>query len=275
MALLRSSIDQLHRGDLAIIGYPWDTNASYLRGAAGGPEKIINAIESPSANYFTESLTDLDEEERLKWLGNYYLTDFFDIEKATSEILSHDSIPFGLGGDHSIVYPILRSIHARHGPVTIIQFDAHNDLYDDFEGNPFSHASPFARIMENDLAARLIQVGVRTTTRHQKEQAERFGVEMYPMWQLDQLRLDQIAGPIYLTFDMDVLDPAFAPGVSHHEPGGMSTREAITFIQQIKAPIIGMDLVEYNPDRDMQGMTGMVAAKIAKEMIDRVLNPAV
>lgn len=268
MGIVRSHINQLSKNDIAIIGYPWDSHSSYLRGPAHAPEKIIASIESPSANYYTERLNDLDELSHLKWLGNYPINDFFDIEKATLAILNQGAIPFGLGGDHSIVFPILRAVHAIHGPVTILQFDAHNDLYDDFEGNPYSHASPFARIMENKLAARLIQIGTRTTSQHQKEQAERFGVEIYSMKDLAQLQLDEIKAPVYITFDMDVLDPAFAPGVSHHEPGGMSTRESLTMIQQIKAPIVGMDLVEYNPDRDTNGMTGMVAAKIAKEMID-------
>jgi arginase len=272
MTLLRSTLEQLNNQDIAMIGFPWDLHASYLPGSAAAPEQIIAAIESPSANYFTERLTDLDEQSSLKWLGSHELSDFFDIEKCIHKILTQGAIPFGLGGDHSIIFPIMKAIHAQHGPVNIIQFDAHNDLYDDFEGNPLSHASPFARIMENNLAHRLIQVGIRTTTQHQREQADRFGVEVFDMDTLDQLDLSEVTGPVYITFDMDVLDPAFAPGVSHHEPGGMSTREALTILKTIHAPIVGMDLVELNPDRDIQGVTAMVAAKIVKEMIDLVLR---
>jgi arginase len=272
MALLRSTLDQLNANDIAMIGFPWDLHASYLPGAAAAPEHIIEALESPSANYYTERLTDLDDQARLKWLGSRQLSDFFDIEICIDNILKQNAIPFGLGGDHSVIYPIIRAINASYGAVTIIQFDAHNDLYDDFEGNPLSHASPFARIMENKLADRLIQIGIRTTTRHQKEQVNRFGVEVYDMDSLDNLALHQLSVPVYITFDMDALDPAFAPGVSHHEPGGLSTREALTILKTIKAPIIGMDLVELNPDRDINGMTAMVAAKIAKEMIDLVLR---
>lgn len=271
MPLKRSQVDELKQGDIGIIGYPWDVNSSFLRGPAAAPEKIIAAIESPSANYYTERLHDLASLESLHWLGNYPLKEYFDIEKATDEILSKGAIPFSLGGDHSVVYPIIKALHASHGPVTIVQFDAHNDLYDDFEGNPYSHASPFARIMESGLASHLIQIGTRTTSRHQYEQAQRFGVEMYSMQAVSDLTLAHIQTPVYITFDLDVLDPAFAPGVSHHEPGGMSTREAISLLQQLQTPVVGMDLVEYNPDRDVNGVTAMVAAKIAKEMIDLLL----
>jgi arginase len=272
MGILRSTVDQLAKGDIAIVGYPWDANSSFLRGSAGAPDKIIAAIENPSANYFTERIVDLDDEPRIKWLGSHPLEDYFDIQQVTMKILDHDAIPFGLGGDHSVIYPILNAIHSKHGPVTIVQFDAHNDLYDDFEGNPFSHASPFARIMESDLAERLIQVGIRTTTEHQKEQIDRFGVEVYNMDNLSGLGLHQLRSPVYISFDMDVLDPAFAPGVSHHEPGGLSTREVLHILKSINAPIVGMDLVEYNIDRDINDMTSMVAAKIAKEMIDLILR---
>jgi agmatinase len=217
-------------------------------------------------------LIDLNEHPRLKWLGDSELNNFMDIEFHLSKILKKGAIPFSLGGDHSVAYPILRAVSKHVGKVTIIQFDAHNDLYHDFEGNPYSHASPFARIMEGDLAARLIQVGIRTMTTHQQQQASDLAVEVYSMQDLNLVDLSQIKEPIYISFDMDVLDPAFAPGVSHHEPGGMSTREAISMLQSINAPIVGMDLVEYNPHRDPTGMTGMVAAKIAKEMLALLLR---
>ena len=272
MTISRKQTEDLNRGEIGIIGYPWDSNSSYLRGTASAPEAIIESIENPSANFFTERLTDLAGHEKVSWLGNAMLRDYFDITKASESILKHAAIPFGFGGDHSVTFPIIQSIFRAHGPVTIIHFDAHNDLYHDFEGNPYSHASPFARIMENNLASRLIQIGTRTTSRHQMDQVERFGVELFPMHLLHLINLSELKSPIYISFDMDVLDPAFAPGVSHHEPGGLSTREALNLLHQIKAPIVGMDLVEYNPDRDINEMTGMLAAKIAKEMIDLALH---
>ena len=272
MSLSRKRREEIKAGDITLVGYPWDTNSSYLRGSAAAPEAIIQSIENPSANFFTERLTDLAGHEKVCWVGNGELHDYFDITKISDSILNRGAVTFGLGGDHSVTFPILQSIFEAHGPVTIIHFDAHNDLYADFEGNPYSHASPFARIMENELAARLIQIGTRTTSRHQMDQVRKYGVELYPMNKLHQLNLKEIKSPVYISFDMDVLDPAFAPGVSHHEPGGLSTREALTLLSQIGALIVGMDLVEYNPDRDINGVTGMVAAKIAKEMIDLALH---
>jgi arginase family enzyme len=143
-------------------------------------------------------------------------------------------------------------------------------LYEEFEGNRLSHACPFARIMEAGLAKRLVQVGIRTLNRHQREQAARFGVEVVEMSGLPAYEKLKAAGPAYITFDMDALDPAFAPGVSHREPGGMSVREAIAHLHAVEGEIVGADLVEYNPVQDVAGMTGTVAAKILKEILGKM-----
>ena len=146
------------------------------------------------------------------------------------------------------------------------------DLYDEFEGNRLSHACPFARIMEAGLAKRLVQMGIRTVNRHQREQAQRFGVEVVEMRGLPAYEKLKAAGPVYITFDMDVLDPAFAPGVSHREPGGMSVREAIAHLHAIGGEIVGADLVEFNPVQDVTGVTATVAAKILKEILGKMIG---
>jgi len=150
--------------------------------------------------------------------------------------------------------------------------DAHPDLYEDYGGNRYSHACPFSRIMEKKLASRLIQVGIRTLNAHQKEQAERFGVEIIDMQNLKNPQPVHLKGPLYLSIDLDVLDPAFAPGVSHHEPGGMSTRQLIELIQGLRVPLAGADIVEFNPRRDPSEITAMVAVKILKEVAARMLE---
>lgn len=271
MGLVRSQIKDLNEGDIAIIGLPFDENSSYLQGPAKAPELIINAIESDSANFFTESIRDLNEHPRLKWCGNADINDYWSISKPVDDILSKGAIPFSLGGDHSVTYPVLKAVSKNYPKLSIVHFDAHGDLYDELDGNQLSHACPFARIMEDGLAQNLTQVGIRTMNQHQKEQAERFGVQVIQMkdW-VDGIQLD-LEGPVYLSFDIDVLDPAFAPGVSHHEPGGFSTREVLKMIQGLDLNIIGCDVVEYNPDRDLNGVTAMVAAKIVKELLDQVL----
>jgi hypothetical protein len=127
-----------------------------------------------------------------------------------------------------------------------VHIDAHPDLYDDFEGDRYSHACPFARIMEEGLADRLIQIGIRTMTGHQRAQARRFGVEVVEMRHLKpDIRIPTDV-PLYVSIDIDALDPAFAPGVSHREPGGMSVRQLLSVIQSLEAPIVAAEVVELN-----------------------------
>lgn len=271
MSLVQCNINQLQSGDIALTGIPFDAHSSFLKGPAKAPELIIDAINSDSANFFTEKLEDISAESRVKWIGNAKLEDYWDIETHINSILSHNAIPFSIGGDHSVTYPIMKAMAGKFPELSILHFDAHGDLYDVLGGNKLSHACPFARIMENGLAQNLTQVGIRTLTQHQKDQAERFGVIVNTMKERHQLRGLNLTGPVYLSFDMDVLDPAFAPGVSHHEPGGYSTREILDVIQSLDLNIVGVDLVEYNPDRDINGVTAMVAAKIAKELISLTL----
>jgi len=150
--------------------------------------------------------------------------------------------------------------------VNILHFDAHPDLYEDFGGDPLSHASPFARIMERGFARRLVQVGIRTLNGHCRDQVETYGVEVVEMRDFAPDRVPIPEAPLYISIDMDALDPAFAPGVSHHEPGGLSVRELISVLHRVEGPIIGADVVEYNPSRDVNAMTATVAAKLVKEL---------
>ena len=159
-----------------------------------------------------------------------------------------------------------------HPTLTILHLDAHADLYDEFEGDRYSHACPFARIMEEKLADRLVQVGIRTMTGHLRDQAKRFGAEVIDMRAWEAGKRPVTTGAVYLSLDLDVLDPAFAPGVSHWEPGGLATRDVIGVIQSVGGTLIGADVVEYNPVRDPTGVTAMVAAKLVKEIASRMLS---
>lgn len=256
---------------ITLQGVLFDEKSSYLRGPALAPPLIRKAYHSESANYFAENgeevLPDLFDDK-----GDFSINTYFDIEKITSENLASKEPIITLGGDHSITYPILKAIHKLYGQVDILHIDAHADLYDNFEGDKFSHACPFARIMEDELASRLVQIGIRTLSKHQAAQADKFGVEIIQMKDFDSNQLPKFENPIYLSLDIDGLDPAFAPGVSHHEPGGLSTREVLGIIQNINVPIIGADIVEYNPTRDSQGMTAMVSAKLFKEIAAKIRN---
>ena len=130
---------------------------------------------------------------------------------------------------------------------------------------------PFARLMESGKINSLTQVGIRTFNTHQREQAERFGVEVIEMKDFDFRFIENLQSPLYISLDLDVLDPAFAPGISHHEPGGMSTRELIKIIQNITVEIVGADIVEYNPVRDVNNMTAMVGYKLMKELVAKMV----
>jgi len=269
-----------HRPDAAkpgtpvILGVPFDANSSWLRGAAGAPPIIRVALSSNSSNPWTETGVDLSAEGTYCDAGDLKFTfkePFPAIEARVGELLDKGLRPVCLGGDHSITLPIVRAF-AKHIPgLTILHFDAHPDLYDELEGNRHSHACPFARIMEEGAAKRLIQIGIRTVNGHQCEQARKFGVEMVEMRHLPALDRMKIDGPVYISFDMDALDPAFAPGISHREPGGMSTREALAHIQAITGKIAGADIVEYNPAQDHTQITATVAAKLLKETLGQMI----
>jgi len=262
-----------------LLGIPLDVNSSYLRGAAGAPAKIREALRCDASNKWTELGVDLGAAGAFADAGDLGLKDsrenvaenFAEIERAVSELLGKGERPVSLGGDHSVTYPILKAFARRYPELTIVHFDAHPDLYDEFEGSRMSHACPFARIMEERLAKRLVQVGIRTMVGHQREQAAKFSVEVVEMRALPAYDRLEIRGPVYVSFDIDVLDPAFAPGVSHREPGGMTVREAIAHLHAIKGTIVGADIVEYNPVQDVSGMTATVAAKILKEILGKMI----
>jgi arginase len=265
------------RGGLrpVLLGIPWDENSSFLRGAAKAPPAIREALWCESSNAWGENGAELtpatlaDAGDLPARTGEDMLAS---IEAAVGDLLDRGLAPIGLGGDHAITYPILRAFGRRYPSLSILHFDAHPDLYDVFQGNRLSHACPFARIMEEGLAQRLVQVGLRTISRHQREQAARFGVEMIEMRAFRDDLDPKFEGPVYVTFDLDGLDPSCAPGVSHPEPGGLTTRQAIDLIYRVRTPIVGADVVELNPARDPAGATAMVAGKIVKEIAARMLG---
>jgi arginase family enzyme len=125
--------------------------------------------------------------------------------------------------------------------------------------------------MEEGCAKRLIQLGIRTNNDHQRTQAKRFGVEVIEMSDLPATERLKLSGPVYISFDVDVLDPAFAPGISHREPGGMLVREAIAHLHAITGQMVGADLVEFNPKQDISGLTATVCGKLLKEILGKMI----
>lgn len=258
------------RATIRLVGLPTDCHSSFLRGSAQAPGAIRAALASDHANSASESGLELGTDILVDDRGDLALAeaepDFDLILESARSAAVEGVVPIFLGGDHMVSHPIVAGISAVYGPIQILHFDAHPDLYDDFEGDPLSHASPFARIMERGLAKRLVQVGIRTMNKHCRDQVARFGVEVVEMRQFAPERVPIPNAPLYVSIDLDALDPAFAPGVSHHEPGGLSVRELLSVLHRIDRPIVGADIVEYNPARDLNGITAVVAAKLVKEL---------
>jgi arginase len=262
-------------GTVALLGVPWDERSSFLRGPAEAPARVREVIGSGASHLCAERGHDLAADPRFVDAGDVEGCAGPDaparIEIAVAALLARGVRVLALGGDHAITYPIVRA-HGRGAGLTIVQFDAHPDLYDEFDGDRLSHACPFARVCEEGLARRLVQVGVRALNLHQRAQAERFGVEIIEMRDFRSDLELAVDGPVYVSIDLDVLDPAFAPGVSHHEPGGLSVRDLVRVVQDLRAPIVGADVVELNPRRDRDGVTAAVAFKLVKELAARMLS---
>ncbi|MDQ3208918.1 MAG: agmatinase [Gemmatimonadota bacterium] len=262
---------------VALLGVCYDGSSSYLRGTAGAPPAIRQALWSEAGNPWTElgidlSAAALDDEGDLAPAADEDPEQVRrSIEAAVKGIAESGRRPLVLGGDHSITYPILRGFRPFHPRLSILHFDAHGDLWDEFQGDRYSHACPFARIMEEGLTDRLVQVGIRTMTGHQREQGRRFGVEVIEMkdWR-DGMKLE-FSTPVYVSFDLDVIEPGLAPGISHREAGGFSVRQALALVQSLTAPVVGADFVEFNPAADRTGVTAAVSAKLVKELAARML----
>lgn len=273
-----------------LIGLPTDSHSSFLRGAAAAPAAIRAALASDHGNAASESGLELGSDIAVDDVGDLPLAegegDPALIRAAIAEAARAGAMPISLGGDHMVTGPIVAGLAEVHGPLNILHFDAHPDLYDEYpvrtapgcpqsvrgtdgrilEGDPLSHASPFARIMEGGHARRLVQFGIRTLNRHCRDQAERFGVEIVEMRDFAPEAVPIPEPPLYISVDLDGFDPAFAPGVSHHEPGGPSVREFLRVLHRVPGPIVGADIVEYNPSRDVNGVTAVLAAKLVKEL---------
>ncbi|KAJ6338033.1 hypothetical protein OIU76_007665 [Salix suchowensis] len=280
-----------------------------LRALGGGPAfappRIREAIWCGSTNSSTEEGKELNDPRVLTDVGDVPVQEIRDcgvdddrlmnvISESVKLVMEEDPLrPLVLGGDHSISFPVVRAVSEKlGGPVDILHLDAHPDIYHCFEGNKYSHASSFARIMEGGYARRLFairtdydkyknpiqKVGIRSITKEGREQGKRFGVEQYEMRTfsrdrqlLENLKLGEGVKGVYISVDVDCLDPAFAPGVSHIEPGGLSFRNVLDILQNLQADVVAADVVEFNPQRDtVDGMTAMVAAKLVRELTAKI-----
>jgi len=266
------------RPDLVVLGIPFDEKSSFLRGAAGGPAAVRAVSTSRCYNPETELGVDLSRDGILVDGGDVATSagaeeSFGAMRKAVREVLAKGAKPIILGGDHSITLPVVQALGEKYRPLDILHFDAHPDLYDSLSGDRFSHASPFRRIIEEGIVGRLVQVGIRAATAEQRNFAREHGLVWVEMKDFGEGPRLAFANPLYVSFDLDCLDPAFAPGVSHHEPGGLSVRQAVSILQNLEGRVVGLDIIELNPDRDPANITAAAAFKIIKEVAGRMLRP--
>jgi guanidinobutyrase len=274
------------RLDVAVVGVPFDIGTSNRPGARFGPRGIRNeSVLLRPYNMATRAAP--FDSLRIDDIGDvatnpYNLLDSMArIESHYDELLRNDLITVSIGGDHTIVLPILRAVSKKHGPVGLVHVDAHTDINDTMFGESVAHGTPFRRAVEEGLldCSRVAQIGVRGTGYQaddfdwSRQQGFRV-VQAEECWHrsLDPLMTEVRAqlgdGPVYLSFDIDGLDPSFAPGTGTPEIGGLTIWQGMEIIRGCRGlNIVGCDLVEVAPIYDVSAMTSLVAANLLYEML--------
>jgi agmatinase len=259
---------------LVFVGLPDDSQSSYRRGCAGAPERIRTAYDGHCYNATTE--TGMDLTGAIADLGDLQPKSNWEITAKAygdfaEKLFRAGKIPFFAGGDHAVTVPVVEALAVLNQPIHIVQIDAHSDLYLEFEGKRHSHACMAARLLEMNHVASLTQIGVRTLNPEQSQQVDRFHKRVHLYFACDlnseMPRISHIpeGASVYLTVDLDGFDPAFAPGVSHPVPGGLTSRQGLKLIQSAHWQLIGMDVVEVNCDLDVNDQTAILAARILHE----------
>jgi len=272
--------------DACFVGVPLDIGTSNRPGARYGPREIRNESTLLRPCNLATGAAPFDS-LRVADIGDIPINTFNIaasmkiIEDAFSEILDHGCIPLTLGGDHTIALPILRAMQRKHGPVGLIHVDAHADTNQAMFGEPVTHGTPFRRAVEEGLldCERVVQIGLRgsgyTTDDLNWGRSQGFRVvpadecwhkSLTPM--LEDLRSTLGSGPIYLSFDIDGIDPAYAGGTGTPEIGGLTTVQALEIIRGCRGlDLVGGDLVEVAPVYDTSGNTSLLAANLLFEML--------
>src|SRR5216684_7738345 len=271
--------------DLALIGVPFDTGTTYRPGARFGPRHVRE--QSSIIRPWNPVLkTNPFEKWRIADYGDLSVNPlsiedtFSRITTQLSEVFAQGTRPVCVGGDHSILLPILRAIHKRVGPVALVQFDAHNDTWGGYFGSPHSHGTPVRRAVEEELLIEgsLLQVGLRGQV-YSKDDFEfgrkhKFSVITAEEFHRGGLApvarvLKRLRGkPVYLTLDIDVVDPAFAPGTGTPQVGGLSSFQVLELVRSLRGQnLVGADLVEVSPPYDNGEITSLLAANLLYEML--------
>ena len=265
---------------------PFDLGTSNRSGARFGPRQVRSEsvllrpynMATRAAPFESLQVADIGDVAT----NAYNIVDSIDrIETAYHRIIANGCRPITIGGDHTIAWPILRAMHKRYGPIGVVHVDAHADVNDTMGGEKIAHGTPFRRAVEEGLldCDRVVQIGLRGTGYHADDfdwcRAQGFRVvQAEECWHKSLVPLmREVAekvgnGPVYLSFDIDGLDPAFAPGTGTPEIGGLSVQQGIEIIRGLRGlDIVGADLVEISPPYDPHGTTALVGANLAFEML--------
>ena len=278
--------DTLAGLDVAVLGVPMDIGTSWRSGTRFGPKQIRaeSAMIRPynmatfAAPFDSLQIADIGDLA----INTFSLADSLRIIKESYDaILAQGVIPVALGGDHSITLPILRAVAAKHGPVALVHVDAHADVNDEMFGERETHGTVFRRAYEEGLIVpdKTFQIGLRGSGYAASDftEAKGWGFRQFPAWELWQQNLTQIGAlirkeigehPVYITYDIDSLDPAYAPGTGTPEIGGLTTPQALQLIHALGGMnVVGCDLVEVSPPYDPSGNTALTAANLLFELL--------
>lgn len=287
-AFFNTTTDKKENANLFVLGIPWDASSSYRKGSATAPDYIRKATSGQLYNSITELGTNLTEVWQIFDCGDVEIVsqNAIDARNTTYKSLKavyRPNVPFlVLGGDHLITYFSLWSLTELSGKnVGIIYVDAHPDLYENYEGDKYSHACVLRRLIEENKInpEHIVQVGIRAPTPAQLIFAKDNGIEIMstkefqsyePSKRAEMIKrnLSDQVDVIYLSIDLDALDPAYAPGVGNPQPGGLTTREIINFIHELQGlKIFAADVVELCPPYDHSGITSFAAAKLIQEIL--------
>lgn len=279
-------VDSAEGLDFAIAGAPFDTASSFRSGSRFGPNAIRNISAMMKPNNVIMQVNIMDG---LKGgdIGDFNVTPGYihptyqAIEEGVANILKENACPIVLGGDHSITLAELRAVAKKYGPVALVHFDSHSDLCDEVFGKKYNHGTPFRRALEENLidASHSIQVGMRGSLYDPDEHkmAAELGMKLIPAHKVREMGLETLIKtilervgdkPCFLTFDIDFVDPAYAPGTGTPEVGGFTSLEALDLVRKIKdLNFVGFDLVEVLPAYDHGEITAYLAANIVFEYL--------
>lgn len=272
--------------DIAMVGVPYDGAVTNRPGARHGPREIRNSSSMIRTIHHVSHVEPF-KLCRVADVGDVSFTRVFEHEATVAEIAAFfarihaaGAFPLTAGGDHSITYPIFKAIAADR-PIGMVHIDAHTDTWDEFQGSKFMHGTPFRRAVEDGLLdpTRTIQIGIRGGQNSPEgwEYSEKSGMRVVFIEEVERIGIDAVIaearrvvgdGPTYITFDVDGLDPVFAPGTGTPEVGGLTTREALTLLRGLSGlNLIGADVVEVAPPFDPSGNTALVGATLMFELL--------